>query len=82
MASLALAVAVVMFAVWGLAALSLAASFLGFRSVGAAMGALSVVAGLWLLCVLPHAPFIGLLNLVAGGVAIGRYFANKNEEDR
>lgn len=69
-----------MLSVWGLAALSLVGSFLGFRGVGAALGVLSVAAGVWLLCVLPHVPFLGAINLVAGGVAIQRYVRNKQKE--
>jgi hypothetical protein len=79
MASLALAAAVVMLSVWGLAALSLICSFLGFRFAGAVTGALSFAAGLWLLCVLPHVPFLGAVNLVAGGVAVWRYFGGDHE---
>lgn len=74
LASLALAVAVVMLSVWGVAALSLIFTFAGFRGAGALFGLLSALAGLWLLCVLPHAPLLGAINLVAGGVSIRRYF--------
>lgn len=79
MASLALAAAVVILSVWGLAGVSLLLSFLGFRLAGAAFGFLSVAAGLWLLCVLPHAPFLGGVNLVAGGVAVWRYSRGGDE---
>lgn len=63
-----------MLSLWGLAGLSLLLSFLGFRFAGAVVGVLSVAAGVWLVCVLPHAPFLGLVNLVAGGVAVWRHF--------
>ena len=70
MASLAILVVFIMISLWLVAAAALVASFLGFRLVGLVLGLLSVVAGAWLLCVLPYAPFLGLINLVAGGVAI------------
>ena len=73
MASLALLATLIIISFWLVAGLSLVASFLGFRLVGMVLGLLSVVAGIWLLCVLPHVPFLGLINLVAGGVAILRW---------
>lgn len=74
MASLALAAAVVILFVWGVAGVSLIFTFSGFRLAGAVFGAVSVAAGAWLLCVLPHVPFLGMVNLVAGAVAVSRYF--------
>lgn len=79
MASLALAVALIMISLWGLAGLSLLLTFLGFRVVGAALGLLSAAAGVWLLFILPHAPFFGLVNLVAGVVSIRRYLHREEE---
>lgn len=80
MASLALAAAVVILSVWGVAGVSLIFTFSGFRLAGAVFGAVSVAAGAWLLCVLPHAPFLGAINLVAGGFAIQRYVQSKRKE--
>lgn len=73
MGSLALLVALIIFSFWVVSGLSLVASFLGFRLVGMVLGLLSVLAGIWLLCVLPHVPFLGLINLAAGGFAIYRW---------
>lgn len=73
MASLAIVVAFIIVSFWALAGLSLLASLLGFRLAGLVLGSLSALAGLWLLCVLPHAPFLGLINLVAGGFAISKW---------
>jgi len=78
MASLALAAAIVVLSLWFVAGASLVLSYLGFRLMGAIFGAMSAVAGIWLLCILPHAPLLGAINLVAGSVAIWRYF--KREE--
>lgn len=75
MASLALVVTVIMLSFWFVAGASLVLTFLGCRLLGAVFGGLSAAAGIWLLCVLPHAPLLGLINLVAGGVAIRRYFS-------
>ena len=80
MASLALAVVLVMLSVWGLAGVSLILSLAGFRLVGCVFGVLSLVAGLWLLCVLPHAPFLGAVNIAAGGVAVWRQFNRGRHE--
>lgn len=77
MASLAFVVAVIMLSFWGVAAISLLLTFAGFKGSGAALGVLSVVAGLWLLCVLPHAPLLGAINIVAGVVSIRRYLEEK-----
>lgn len=78
MASLALAAALVILSLWGLAAVSLLMTFVGFRAAGALFGILSMVAGVWLLCILPHAPFLGLVNLSAGGLAVWRHVKNRN----
>jgi hypothetical protein len=78
MASLALAAAVVVLSLWFVAVASLVLSYLGFRLMGAIFGTMSAVAGIWLLCILPHAPLLGAMNLAAGFVAIWRYF--KREE--
>jgi hypothetical protein len=66
MGSLALVVALIMVSLWGLAAFSVLASFLGFKKVGFVLGLLSAVSGAWLLFVLPHAPALGMINIVAG----------------
>lgn len=72
MESLALTAALVMLSVWALAALAVALSFLGWRLVGSLFGGLSVAAGAWLIYVLPHAPWLGAINLLAGSIAIVR----------
>jgi hypothetical protein len=77
MESLALLAAVVMLSVWGVAGASLLLSFLGFRRVGLALGVLSAAAGVWLLCVLPHVPLLGLLSLACGAVAVRRGFRKR-----
>jgi len=73
MGSLAVLAVVVVFSLWGVAAVSLLASFLGFRLAGAVFGAISVAAGVWLLCILPYAPLLGCINILCGAVSIGRY---------
>lgn len=73
MGSLALLVALIIFSFWMVAGLSLLAAFLGFRTAGLVLGSLSVLAGAWLLCVLPHVPLLGLVNLAAGGFAIYKW---------
>lgn len=73
MASLALVVAAVLLSLWFTAAASLLMSFLGFRVMGAMFGAMSAVAGIWLLFTLPHAPLLGVVNLAAGCISIWRY---------
>ena len=73
MGSLALLVALIIFSFWLVAGLSVILGLLGFRFVGALFGGLSVLAGVWLLCVLPHVPLLGLINLVAGGFAIYKW---------
>jgi len=78
MASLALAAAVVILSLWGLAAVSLLMTCFGFLKIGAVFGILSVAAGAWLLCILPHAPFVGLVNLSAGGFAVWAYAKNRS----
>lgn len=80
MASLAILVAAVVFSTWAVAGLSVALSCLGFRLAGAAFGAVSLAVGVWLLCVLPHVPMLGAINMVAGGVAVGRYINNREGE--
>lgn len=72
MESLALLAALIVISVWGLAAISVLTSLLGLRKTGAFLGVLSVVAGVWLLFILPHAPFLGLVNIFAGFIAIRR----------
>lgn len=73
MGSLALVVAFIMLSFWLVAGLSVVSSLLGFRLVGMVLGSLSMFAGFWLLCILPHVPFLGLINLLAGGFAVDRY---------
>ena len=77
MASLALLVGVIILSIWVMAAGSLILTFAGLRLPGAFMGVISIVAGVWLLLVLPHAPILGLINIVAGGVAVRRYFVRE-----
>lgn len=77
MGSLAVLVIFIMLSLWGLAGISVLLSFLGFRLVGALLGAVSLAAGVWLLCVLPHSPFLGAINILAGAVAIGRKIKEK-----
>lgn len=73
MGSLALLAAIIILSFWLVAGLSVILSLAGFRFAGALFGGLSVLAGAWLLCMLPHVPFLGLLNLAAGGFSIFRY---------
>lgn len=80
MESLALMAVLVMLSLWGVAAFSLLLSFVGFRMAGAAFGVLSLAAGLWLLCVLPHAPLLGGVNVLAGVVSVRRYMNRGNDE--
>lgn len=80
MESLALLAAVVMLSVWGVAGVSLLLSFLGMRLAGAVVGGVSVVAGAWLLFVLPHVPLLGLINIACGVVAIRRHLAQREAE--
>lgn len=74
MASLALLISIIVFSLWITAAISLIASFLGFKLIGAIFGILSVISGMWLLLVLPYSPFLGAINLIAGFVSIFRYW--------
>jgi hypothetical protein len=80
MGSLALVIALMLISFWLVAGVSLLLTFAGLRLAGALFGVVSAVAGTWLLCVLPYAPFLGLINLIAGGVAILRYIRRKNEQ--
>lgn len=80
MGSLALVVALMLISFWLVAGISLFLTFAGLRLAGALFGVVSAVVGIWLLCVLPYAPFLGLINLIAGGVAILRYIRRKNEQ--
>lgn len=79
MESLALMAVVVMLSLWGLAGSCLLVSFVGFRTLGAVLGFLSMLAGVWLLFILPHAPLLGLVNVVAGAVATRRRFGRENK---
>lgn len=74
MASLALAAAIVILSIWTTAALSLIFSFIGLRLLGAIFGTLSLIAGIWLLIILPHAPFLSIVNIIAGVISVKRYF--------
>jgi hypothetical protein len=78
MGSLALVVALMLVSFWLVAGISLFLTFVGLRLTGALFGIVSAGVGIWLLCVLPYAPFLGLINLIAGGVAILRYIRRKN----
>ena len=73
MGSLALLAAIIILSFWLVAGLSVILSLIGFRLAGSLFGGLSVLMGVWLLCVLPHVPFLGLMNLLAGGFSIFRY---------
>lgn len=73
MASLALLAALIILSFWLVAGLSLLAAFFGFRWVGLLLGLLSILMGVWLLFVLPHIPFLGLINIVAGVVAVSKW---------
>lgn len=73
MESLALLAALVMLSLWGLAGASILLSLAGMRLAGAALGFLSVLAGVWLLFVLPGVPLLGAVNVLAGVVALRRY---------
>lgn len=79
MESLALMAALVVISLWGVAAFSLLFSFLGFRLAGFGLGVLSLVAGVWLLLVLPHVPLLGAVNVLAGFVAVRRHL-NRGEK--
>ena len=80
MESLAILAVLVMLSFLFVAAACLAVSFLGLRLLGAVLGGLSVVAGLWLLCILPHVPIFGGINILAGAVAIRRYLLRKKND--
>jgi hypothetical protein len=73
MASLALFVALLVFSLWGLALACVSLSLLGRLRSGAVLGCVSAIAGLWLVFVLPYAPFVGLLNVLAGVFSVAKY---------
>lgn len=79
MGSLALVVAFIILSFWAAAGLSVILSLLGFRLAGAVFGTLSAIAGVWLLVTLPHAPFLGLINLGCGAFAVRRYFSRSDK---
>lgn len=72
MASLAFIVALIIISSWIVAGMSLIFTFSGFRKLGAVCGFLSAAVGVWMICVLPHVPLLGLINIVCGLVAIRR----------
>lgn len=81
MESLALLAAIIILSFWFTALASVCLTLLGFRLLGAIFGFLSCLAGIWLLFILPHAPFLGLINLFAGGFAIKRYIYRLNTKN-
>lgn len=62
---------------WLLAGAAVFFSLIGLRLVGCVVGIFSVIVGAWLLFALPHVPLLGLVNLAFGGVAVNRYFKQK-----
>jgi len=74
MESLVLIVALMMLSFWGSALFGLIFTFLGFRILGLIFGVLSILSGVYLLIILPYAPFLGTIQLLAGAYPVFRYF--------
>ena len=78
---MALLAALVILSVWGVAAAGLLLATLGFRRAAAVCGALSILSGAWLLCVLPHVPLLGAANMAAGWIAVSGLFGGNKGGD-
>ena len=76
MASLAILVAIIMLSFWMAALFGLVFSFLGFKFLGFLFGIFSILSGVYLLVILPYAPILGVIQLVAGSITTFRYFKN------
>lgn len=78
MESLALLAALIIISFWTVAGLSLLFSFFRLRILGLIFGCLSLAAGVWLIFILPHAPLLGIINIVCGLMGL----RTKNKEQK
>lgn len=70
MESLALLAALIIVSFWTVAGLSLLFAFFRLRILSLIFGCLSLAAGVWLIFILPHAPLLGIINIVCGLIGL------------